>query len=345
MIKPAMNFRIPGRGERAYAYAKACGIIGKSFTGKRIHSLEKVNGIAELDRMVFPVSAGALPEKEMLADLEDRITGRAAGSIARVLESFSRPPEFLVMLVRGYEYADLINAVNALMDNEMDKEQAPPFHADLGKFQTVRFNAWPDLKAMVKGTGFEFLLSEDVIPKDGQGTEKLQNLLERHYYSTLWKSLSSLPARHRHTAQRILSDEISLKNCSWALRLRVYYGMKADEAKTHLIDLYQDDAVKCLDFPLDDYSAWSSWRWKDFLPPPKAGEHWRLDPRHFQNSSSRHLYRLARRYFHLRPSSLDTIFCFIKLKQFEEDLLTSSAEGLGIGMSVHELFSELGVEP
>jgi vacuolar-type H+-ATPase subunit C/Vma6 len=327
-------------GERSYAYAKACGIMGKSFAGKRIHSLEKAGRIADLDRMLFQDAAGTLPEKELLADLEDRITGRATASIISVLEGFSRPPEFLVLLIRGYEYADLISAINALMD----KEKKPPFHADLGKFQTVRFNAWPDLKAMIKGTEFDFLLDEKNIPKDGQGTISLQSVLEKRYYAALWKSLLSLPARHRLIAQRILSDEIALKNCSWALRLRVYYEMRAEEVKPHLIDLNSKDAVGCLDFPLDDYSSWSKWRWKDFLPAPQAGGQWRPDPRYFQNAASRHLQKLARRYFHSRPSSLDTIFCFIKLKQFEEDVLTSSAEGLGIGMSVREIISELGVE-
>jgi len=70
---------------------------------------------------------------------------------------------------------------------------------------------------------------------------------------------------------------------------------------------------------------------------------WRADPRHFQNAASRYLYRLARRFFHLHPFSLDFIFCYIKLKQFEEDFLTSDAEGLGMGMSGKDIVSMLGV--
>jgi vacuolar-type H+-ATPase subunit C/Vma6 len=53
---------------------------------------------------------------------------------------------------------------------------------------------------------------------------------------------------------------------------------------------------------------------------------------------------MARRFFHSRPDSLDAVFCFIKLKQFEEDILTSSAEGLGIGMTSADVFSILGVD-
>jgi vacuolar-type H+-ATPase subunit C/Vma6 len=49
--------------------------------------------------------------------------------------------------------------------------------------------------------------------------------------------------------------------------------------------------------------------------------------------------------FRRRPFSIDTAFCFIKLKQFEEDVLTSVAEGLGMGMSGEDIFAVLEVEP
>ena len=47
---------------------------------------------------------------------------------------------------------------------------------------------------------------------------------------------------------------------------------------------------------------------------------------------------------HTKPAP-DAAACFIKLKQFEEDLLTSVAEGLGLGMSGRDVFSLLEVEP
>jgi vacuolar-type H+-ATPase subunit C/Vma6 len=340
-------------GERAFAYAKACGIIGKSFVGKRIRSLEKVSKLSELDRMVFPADPRSLPEKELLRDLEKRIISRAVNSIISVVESFSNPPEFFVMLIRSYEYADLFGAIVSYRENE----KAAPVHTGLGSFQTVHFEAWPDIKKMIEGTSFEFLLGKDDILDPRQSSISLQSALDRHYYNALWNSLFSLPAGDRRAAEKILSDEISLKNTCWALRLRTYYRMQTDEAKLHLVDMpalreksfgrihrsLADEAFQCLEFPLDNYSAWASWRWKEFLNPPSENRHWQADPRYFQNASSRYLSHLARHYFHLNPSSLDSIFCFIKLKQFEEDILTSGAEGLGIGMSVRDIISILEV--
>jgi len=332
-------------GERAYAYAKACGIIGRSFVGKRITALEKAQRLSELDRMVFPDSFANLPERELLYDLEKRIEDRTANSLLTIVGGFSNPPEFLILLIRAYEYTDLKNAVIAAIE----KDPSAPPHTDIGRYQTVNFDAWPDIRKMVEGTEFTFI-SDKTGKIDGKrNPEKqdeiiaLQSVFDRHYYNALWHSLSSLPRRERRTVERILSDEISLKNCSWALRLRHYYNMRPDEVKSYLVDIKNEDAIQSLEYPLDSFSAWTSWRWKEFLNTETPVGHWRLDPRHFQNAASRHLYKLCRRSFFLGSTSLDTIFFFIKLKQFEEDLLTSAAEGLGVGMSVKEIFTTLGV--
>jgi vacuolar-type H+-ATPase subunit C/Vma6 len=354
---------LPGNGERAYAYAKACGMIGKSFVGKRLYILEKAGRLSELDRIVFPASPQNLPEKELLVDLEKRILAREVESVISILKSFSKPPEFFRRLVLGYEYADLLSAISA----SVEKEKASPAHTDLGHFQTVHFEAWPDVPAMIEGTEFEFLLDkkpgfglgQEMQSNSGMSKLSLQSELDKHYYKSLWNSLFSLPLNDRRAATKILSDEISLKNCSWVLRLRTYYRMQSDEIKSLLISLpsslkkqnkksrssLSDDATRSLGFPLDDFSAWSSWRWKEFLNTGSSGRQWHADPQYFQNAASRYLYQLARRNFHRNPFSLDTVFCFIKLKQFEEDILTSSAEALAIGMSIKDLISMLEVRP
>jgi vacuolar-type H+-ATPase subunit C/Vma6 len=337
---------MPGAGERAYAYAKACGIIGKSFIGRRMAGLSAVSRLSELDRLVFPGSSRDLPEKELLFDLEGRIISRAVKSITAIVDCFSKPPEFLSLLVRSYEYADLKTALSA------PGETKKPAFTDLGRFNTVRFDLWPDIPAMIRGSEFEFLLDKDgSVKKEADGIS-LQTQLDRHYYERLWKSLVSLPQKDRAAAETILSDEISLRNSGWVLRLRSYYEMPPEELKAHLIDIRATragkgslaaDAYACLEFSLENRAEWSSWRWARFLNPERGGQ-WRADPRYFQNAASGYLYRLARKHFRVHPFSLDTVFCFIKLKQFEEDILTSNAEGLGMGMSSRDVFGLLEVE-
>jgi len=366
--------KMPGMGKRAYVYAKACGIIGKSFIGKRIRELERANRLSDLDRIIFPLSSRDLPEKELLLDLEKRITNREVASIISIVGCFSKVPEFLALLVRSYEYTDLKSAIIASL-----RHGPAPAHTDLGNFQTVNFDAWPDINTMIGGTEFKFLLDKKIVDIEENDGITMQTLLDRYYYNALWKSLFSLPAKDRRVAGRILSEEISLRNVGWALRLRTYYGMSPSAVMPHLILIpvrgnvsrgrkpgsaaearvhdaaplwalatgsrtLAQEAVQSLDFPLDNYAAWSSWRWKEFINPEVGGNHWTIDPRYFQNAASRYLYRLAARFLRTNPFSLDMVFCFIKLKQFEEDILTSCAEGLSIGMSSREIYTMLGVE-
>ncbi|GHV90008.1 hypothetical protein AGMMS50268_05110 [Spirochaetia bacterium] len=342
---------MPGAGERAYVYAKACGIIGKSFVGKRIPALGGLNRLFGLDRLVFPLSGKELPERELLPDLEKRITGRAIKQILAIVGSFSSPPELLVRLVRVYEYSDLKSGLNALVNGDAD---LPPL-MDIRPFGTVNFKAFPDLGVMLRGTEFEFLLKNKDL-KPGGDAVGAQTELDRLYYTSLWKALRALPKKDRISAERILAQEISLRNSIWVLRLRTYYGMNAEEAEKHLMDIMVKkgrgpefslaaDARLSLSLPLDTRSAWAGWKQEHFLNPETGGRSWQADPRYFQNAASEHLYRLALHSFRRSPFSLDAAFCFIKLKQFEEDLLTSIAEGLGLGMSSQDVLALLEVKP
>jgi vacuolar-type H+-ATPase subunit C/Vma6 len=180
----------------------------------------------------------------------------------------------------------------------------------------------------------------------------LQTELDRHYYSRLWESLRALSKNDRGAAEKILGEEIALRNCAWALRLRVYYGKSPEEGAAFLADIPLNSGISAaaeakaaLKLPLETRSAWKGWSRESFLNPEKPGDQWKADPRFFQNAASQYLYRLTLRFFRRRPFSVDTAFCFIKLKEFEEDLLISAAEGLGMGMSGGDIFALLEGEP
>ncbi|MDR0526056.1 MAG: V-type ATPase subunit [Spirochaetaceae bacterium] len=341
---------MPGTGEQAYAYAKACGIIGKSFVGKRVSRLAEVNRLSELDRLVFPNESRDIPERELLVDMEDRIIQRGVKQIISVLDSFIKPPELLIRLVRTYEYEDLKIFCGALGQGE---SKGPDF-TDIGAFRTVNFSAYPNLEAMVAGTEFRFLLQEDLRPdrkkeKPEITSENLavQIALDRQYYQSLWNDLFKLKRRDRIGIEKILRDELSLRNAVLALRMRTYYGMPSEEIREKFIAFEagkKSPPETALTLPMDHRADWKGWKWERFLNPEKPGEPWRVDPRYFQNAGSKYLYRQARFSFRRSASSLDSIFCFIKLKLFEEDLLTSVAEGLGMGMTSRDIFTLLEVE-
>jgi vacuolar-type H+-ATPase subunit C/Vma6 len=348
--------RTPGRkaagsadtGERAFAYAKACGIIGKSFVGKRVPALGKLNSLTELDRLVFPGDVRELPGRELLVDLERRIVQRTTRHILAIIDSYSRPPALLVYQLRSIEYADLKACLHHIAAGKAN----PPALSGIGRFGTVRFNAYPDIAAMLSGTEFEPVLAKDLkaVKSPDHDLTPLEVKLDLHYYSQLVRSLMSLPAADRQIAQRIVAEEISLRNCVWALRLRTYYGKSPEETDKYLMDP-QDarfgavslaaEARASLRYALDSRPDWKGWCWEKLLNPEKPGTPWIVDPRYFQNAASRYIYRMSLHSFRTMPFSISAIFCYIKLKQFEEDLLTSIGEGLGLGMTGKDVFDLL----
>jgi len=332
-----------------YVYAKACGIVGKSFVGKRISSLASLRSLSELDRLVFPDQHKDLPGRELLADIENRIIKRTVRQIMVIVDSYVKPPELIVLMLRSYEYSDL----KICIQHAASGKKEPPRFCDIGRFRTVNFDAFPDFKAMLKNTEFEFLLPHDLKDlKAGSDTAPVETKIDALFYGNLVKSLIYLSAEDREITQKMLADEISLRNCTWALRLRTYYQKMASEALKHLMDIklrgrknisLSAEAVQSLDFPLDSRSSWNGWKWEALLNREQASSHWAADPRHFQNAASGYLYRLAMRSFHRSPMSVSAVFCFIKIKQFEEDLLTSVAEGLALGIDSAGVFKLLEV--
>jgi hypothetical protein len=345
---------VPGAGERAYVYARACGIIGKSFVGKGIARLGGITRLSELDRLVFAAEARDLPERELLRDFEQRVLNRSAKQIVALVGSFRTPPELLVLMTRDFENADLKRAIAAAAAGE---KQAPAF-TGIGRFATIDFSAYPRFDKMLKDTEFAFLL-EDINNLSDGSTAGIQNKVDRHYYTALWNSLFKLAPSDRSSIERILAAELSLRNASWALRLRSYYGMATDQIREYLVLIgapggsvprrgvslptLADDALASLDMALDNRDDWARWRWAKFLNPAVPGEHWVANPRFFQNAAARHLCHQAWLSVQRRPFALDTAACFIKLKLFEEDLLVSVAEGLSLGMASQETLDIMGV--
>jgi len=341
---------LPDAGERAYVYARACGIIGKSFVGSRIAALGTLRSPGELDRLLFPEEHHELLGRELLIDLEKHIEKRAVEQILSIINSYTDPPELFIRQIRLYEYSDLKACIHHIAGGI----DTAPSLCDIGRYGTINFEAFPDIAAMLKGTEFAFILSRDLkaLQPDSADFTPIETELDARYYLGLAESLEQLPDEDRAVVQRILADEISLRNCVWALRLRTYFKKSAAETGEHLMNIRMHSdtagdltaaAWDSLHLPLDTRAQWQGWKWERFLNPDKSGETWSLNPRHFQNAASQYLYQLAKNRFHSAPGELSTTFCFIKLKQFEEDLLTSIAEGLAMGMNSADVFELLEV--
>lgn len=329
--------------ERAYIYAKACGIVGKSFIGPRIQRLQEINRLSDLDRLLFPDSYQDLPERELLVSLEKRIIQRTTNQINILLKTQQTIPRFIELLIRSYEYADVKLLVTALLE----KDSAPSSHADLGKFSTVHYEKYPDLHGLFANTDFEWIINN--FPKNQNENMRLQSELDRKYYSLLWTELIHIKDPSIRYIREIISEEIVLKNILWALRLKFYFNFERKDIEPMLLNVQDGPnflikpALSCIDLPTDQFASWNSFEYRSLLNPEEPGTYWHLNLPYVQRKAALLLYKKARIFFRRSPFSLNTTACFIKLKQFEEDLLVSLAEGISLGLSGREVLSMLEV--
>jgi hypothetical protein len=171
------------------------------------------------------------------------------------------------------------------------------------------------------------------------------------YYTDLWHELENVPLPDRKLITPLIADEIRLKNAVWALRLRVYYLMQPDRIKDFLVTLkpgmnqrsLHSDALKSFEMDIEEEAQWHTWRLWKFANKSVSGQYWKIDPRYFQNQASLHLYHRARTSLRKSPFTLDTACCFIKLKQFEKEILTSVAEAVRIGLTGGDALEILGL--
>ncbi|MCL2266151.1 MAG: V-type ATPase subunit, partial [Treponema sp.] len=288
--------------------------------------------------------------KQLLAELERKITERALSRILSVVKSFSIPPLLLIYTLKSYELSALKECLCAASDS---KKEIPSF-CDTGSFSSIRYSAYPDIAAMLKNTEYKSYINKNAV-ESGADIAALEVKLDYYFYERLFKSLSDLSGDDYETARKLLCDEISLRNCIWALRLRGYY--EKNEAQTSACFMnfaaargsqkkenLAFAAKASLKFHLDVRQHWTGWKWEKFLNADEPPAHWNADPEYFQNAASRYLYLHSFKIFHSFPVSVSSIYCFIKLIMFEEDLLLSAAQGLALGMESSAVLKMLGVD-
>jgi hypothetical protein len=295
------------KGERAYIYAKACGMIARSFVGDRVKRLASVSSTEALQDMVFGAADTGLDSGSgggTIEDIEKRLALREREAVASIMRSFRHPPPLLRLLADG---------------------DSPAQNLAASQTEAGSVSKTADLDENIRQSAL--------------------------YYRAFWEELEKIPLSDRQLITKIAVDEMRLKNAVWALRLRVYYSMPPGQIRAFLIDPCQGksriplrrEALHSLTLDIEEESQWHDWRFWRYLNKPAAGQYWKVDPRFFQNQAALRLYHLARQCLRRRPFSLDTSCCFIKLKQFEKDVLTSIAEAARLGMTGGDALAILGL--
>jgi hypothetical protein len=293
-------------------------MIAKSFVETRVSRLAAVSSMSAFENLVFGDTASSgtgtainttNTKDTTIEGIERRLGRREHEAVAKILDLFphSKPPKLLLMLA------------------ESDVQAIPE-------------QVSPDKNG------------EDDEPPE---TQELSAIARQNneYYTALWHELEKTPLSDRRYITNLIAEEIRFKNAVWALRLRVYYFLPPEQIKAFLIAIkpgknrppLHADALKALEPDIEEEPQWRRWRLWKYLNKPDPGQYWKIDPRFFQTQASLRLYHLARKSLRKNPFTLDTACCFIKLKQFEKEVLTSVVEAVRLGLTGADALKILGL--
>lgn len=338
----------------AFIYAKASGMLAKSFVGARAAKLFTVISLEGLWELLFQSEVPSVPEHSLVQMIEEKAEDQFLKDFVSLLKKYSKSQDFLVDLLRFYDYNNL-KAIIAYLDSTGNnaKGTLPSHLASIGKYSMLKYDKWPSLAAMTAGTPVSWC-SRSEGSLGGHDTERR---LDSQYIQDLWDSASRLDAASRQPVMNLLKEEIILDNIVWSLRLRLYYGISSDEVLDRLMsasgcksprgmsgDELVRPAAQTLSLPLNSYREWEGWKYSHLLNPLEDGVEWTVDPRWVQRAARFKLYKAALHQFHHHPFTVHVLFCWFKVKQYELDCIRMVAEGIRLKVSPAQVGKFAGME-
>ena len=328
----------------AYAYAKASGILVKSYAGDNASLLFNAKSLAELWELIFHTNAPSVPEVLLANNIENEAMKRFVNQYTHLLDAYDSPDSYLIELIRRYEIENLkvIAASLSLGEEKM------PRTVDIGDYSFLHYNEWPNLSAITKGTRYEWYNDASAIEKRAH----LDYLLDAAEIKTLWASLDEISDGSKNTLKKFFIEEYSVKNMQWALRLKVYYKFSRERIIESLFCLGDKPspsdkicpyAFEILDKDVDSYEDWESWRFAKFLNSHTEGEVWSVNPRRVEHCFKFLGWGKARKMFHLYPMTDISMVMFFFIKQQELNCIRAATERLRLGASVSEAMYVAGV--
>jgi vacuolar-type H+-ATPase subunit C/Vma6 len=332
-----------------YVQAKLHGLIGSSFVRRDIGPLVRSNDVREIALELFPERRYDLPEKALVWRLQQDLDERLFGIIRRILLSLNPPPPVIIHLLRTYELRMVRSLVSAVIRMPEDAEgqidravKIGPYH-DLGPFATLHPTSAGELSLRtLEGTRFAWIL--DVIGKDG--LFEIESRLDRQFYQEMLGYVRTVPKRERRGVEKLVLLEVNLQNYIWILRLRIFFKQTSEQILPLLVPIggrFPDRLTETLlTMPLDNQEALRGFPATWLFRNQPATDFRGVDPAVAEVQAEMQLYRMAKRYFYGNPFTLELVYAFCKLKQFEVSRVTTLLEGLKMSLPESELLAAAG---
>lgn len=328
----------------AFVYAKASGMLARSFVGERAAKLFSVHSLAELWTLVFNTEVPAVPEVLLAKAIETEAQNQFLTQYASLIQKYAHPAEILIALLHFYDYDNLKEIGAALCFNEKEM----PHIANTKPYNLIKYEKWPHIAAMTKDGALSWYNTVPAITEQQNNDYKL----DCQYIDEVWKAAHKCSSNCRSAVLDLLGEHIRIENVLWALRLKLYYNMPASEIVEHLAyssaerslrDTLVSEAVHILDWELDDYEQWKKWKFSGLLNPHEEGVVWNVDPRWISNAYRTIYVRRAYKLFHQFPFTECPLVCWYIVKQHELDTIRTASECLRLQVGAAQGMQAAGI--
>lgn len=331
-------------GDTAFSYAKAAGLLSKSFINKKSSELFEVKNLSDLWTLLFSSQVPALPETLLAQEIEKKSFHIFLSQYTSLISQFEKPVDILTDQLLFYEAENLKQIVAALFS----KKQFLPSVIDIGEYSTLNYSAWPDLQKITENSIFSWLQKLEDIHQQQEIEYKIDLQVVHH----LWKSINKTSGEDKKALSDFYIEKYTIKNVVWALRLKKYYKMNNDEIINHLIyvddardknDVIASEALKILNKDIDNYDEWKSWKYLSLLNPYAAGDVWQVSPDWIERAEIIRMNTLAKKMFHINNVSLAALVGWFYMKDFELNCIRTAVEALRLNIPAEEAEKAVGI--
>jgi vacuolar-type H+-ATPase subunit C/Vma6 len=322
-----------------YAYAKILSQIPHTYINEKLNQLLNVRRLQEIYDILFPGERTEVLERRLAPELQRKIHLRCIKAIIKILNLIEKPHPILVHALRKYEYQNVKSIIRFLKD---EKTAPTPLLWDLSPYALLPitradFANSENIENYLKESPYDWALKKSA---QNEPFYLIDNLLDIHYYKTLWGLMSSLGKEERQGAYKLVSLEVLLQNIIWAMRLRFFFKIRKEKAQELLIDVSKpmlEPALQVFDFAADEPSEWLSWKYSWLVRDQINKETKRLDPVGVEEKARQYFNKRVWNLLHQAPFSLTPFLCYIKLKELEASLLQSVVEGYNMNLPQEEI--------
>lgn len=331
-------------GAGAYIYAKASGILGKSFIGPKANTLFEQKNLSELWHVIFNTQAPLVPEVMLAQKIEEEAFKRFIKQYTYFISQYSKPHKILIAQLGIYEAENLKEIGAALCAGE---EKCPKI-VDIGKFATINAKAWPDIALITENSRYNWY---NYVP-DIHEQQSLEFKIDMQEMKDLWTAIKSTSGEEKLALLDLYKNEYIIKNVVWALRLKIHYQMENEEILEKLIYVTDDhsendpiaaEAIQILNYPTDEYEVWKKWKYKELINPIMDNSIWKIDPTWIENRNKIKVNKLALRIFHRYPMSVCSLIGWYKIKKFELSCIRTAVESLRLDIPSEQAKQAVGI--